>query len=104
MAEFCAKHPDRTTTGPCKSCGKFTCILCMMDVDGSIFCSLSCFTMQTLNTNSRTLREPLAPPGAAPAAPPSEPDGKIAAGLGLDAPAGRPGPAAPAPDASVVPA
>jgi len=32
------------------------------DVDGSIYCSLLCFTEQSLATKRKTLREPALPP------------------------------------------
>ncbi len=40
----------------------------MLDVDGSLFCSLLCFTEQTLATKRRTLRDPAAPNSAEPPA------------------------------------
>src|SRR5882672_10645939 len=71
MAETCAKHPERASAGACKRCGGSCCSLCMLDVDGNIFCSLLCFTEHTLETKRRTLRDPNPP--AAKAAPAPEP-------------------------------
>jgi len=89
MAEFCAKHPDRGSAGDCTNCGGSTCPLCLIDVDGSLYCSMSCFTEQSVATKRRSLHEPAAPDG------PSASDNEIDAGLGLDDPAVRPSPDAP---------
>ncbi|HLY11295.1 MAG TPA: B-box zinc finger protein [Planctomycetota bacterium] len=72
MPDSCAKHPDRASAGACKRCGGSTCPVCMLDVDGSIFCSLLCFTEQTLSTKRRTLREPALPPPTPETAPAAE--------------------------------
>src|SRR5437868_13311273 len=71
MAEVCSKHSDRAATGACKQCGSSCCALCMLDVDGSIYCSLLCFTEQSLATKRKTLREPALPPPTPESTPPA---------------------------------
>src|SRR5579859_7279037 len=70
MPDVCSKHSDRAATGVCKQCDSSSCSLCMLDVDGSIYCSLLCFTEQSLETKRKTLRDPALPPptGVAPPA------------------------------------
>src|SRR4029453_9591491 len=69
MSETCSQHPDRPSEGSCLRCGKGTCALCKVDVDGSVFCSVLCFTEGPAET----------PPAA------SDP----LAGMGLDASSGQ---------------
>jgi hypothetical protein len=44
MSQTCAQHPDRAAEGNCQRCGKTTCSMCKVDMDGSLFCSMLCFT------------------------------------------------------------
>jgi len=69
MSDTCSQHPDRPSEGSCLRCGKGTCALCKVDVDGQVFCSVLCFTEGPAET--------------APAA--SDP----LAGMGLDASSGQ---------------
>ena len=67
MGNPCSRHPDRTSDSVCKHCGGAICSLCRVDVDGSLFCSSTCFTELSLSTKRRTLREAPVPPVVQPA-------------------------------------
>src|SRR6185295_638356 len=56
MSNPCGTHPNRASTGACVRCAQRTCPLCVVDVDGTIFCSILCFTEQTLAAKGKTLR------------------------------------------------
>src|SRR5687768_11002563 len=95
MPQPCAQHPDRTADAFCQKCGKWTCALCKVDIDGSVFCSVLCFTEESVDTKRRIReqevaeaapQEPEAVPEPAPAAPePSASPRDPLAGVGLDA-------------------
>ncbi|MBI3856935.1 MAG: hypothetical protein HY293_14705 [Planctomycetes bacterium] len=53
MADVCATHPGRNATGRCVRCSRATCPLCVLDVDGTLYCSLLCFTEQTLEAKEK---------------------------------------------------
>src|SRR6185295_335575 len=57
MAAMCVNHPERSSAGTCGRCGRETCSLCRLDVDGRLFCSLFCFTEHALATKRKSLRE-----------------------------------------------
>jgi hypothetical protein len=57
MGKTCSQHPDRASEGVCLHCGGDTCAMCKVDIDGRIFCSVTCFTEQTLATKRKTLRD-----------------------------------------------
>src|SRR6185295_4650561 len=57
MAAMCVNHPERVSAGTCGRCGRETCSLCRLDVDGRLFCSLFCFTEHALATKRKSLRE-----------------------------------------------
>ena len=61
MSQTCAQHPDRESEGACLRCGKATCALCKVEVDGSVFCSVLCFT-----EGPSTVADPLAGVGLDP--------------------------------------
>ncbi|MBV8881353.1 MAG: hypothetical protein JO332_15410, partial [Planctomycetaceae bacterium] len=71
MPDSCAKHADRAATGTCKRCDSPCCSLCTLDVDGSIYCSLLCFTEQSLATKRKSLRDPALPPATPDSGPPT---------------------------------
>ena len=48
MSDVCSTHPDRPSTGACARCAKYTCSLCNVDVAGERYCSIVCFTEQSL--------------------------------------------------------
>src|SRR6185503_4082423 len=55
MAEVCATHPARAANGRCARCGKATCTLCALDIDGVLYCSLLCFTKTTLEAKDKRM-------------------------------------------------
>src|SRR5579872_3496031 len=74
MPDSCPKHPDRPSAGTCQTCGKSTCPVCMLDVDGALYCSLGCFTESTIGAEGAPARmEPPAPPPPPPAPVPAAP-------------------------------
>src|SRR5579864_4873629 len=95
MPDVCSKHSDHVATGVCKQCGSSCCSLCMLDVDGSIYCSLLCFTEQSLATKRKTLREPALPPPTPPAAAAAD-SGQAAEILSPEPEAPPPAPSTPA--------
>ena len=68
MADPCATHPERASSGGCVRCSRRVCPLCVVDVDGTLYCSILCFTEQTLETKRKTLRDKSGAPGADPLA------------------------------------
>jgi chemotaxis protein histidine kinase CheA len=58
MADACTTHPGRTSTGRCLRCGNGTCALCVLDIDGALYCSVLCFTEQTLKAKGKRLPSP----------------------------------------------
>jgi hypothetical protein len=57
MSDSCSTHSNRTSTGACVRCGRKTCPLCVVDVDSTLYCSILCFTEQTLASKGKTLRQ-----------------------------------------------
>lgn len=55
MAGMCITHRARTATGNCVRCGGGTCALCVLDVDGILYCSVLCFTEQALEAKGKPL-------------------------------------------------
>ncbi|HVE43105.1 MAG TPA: hypothetical protein VNM14_24735, partial [Planctomycetota bacterium] len=89
MSETCSQHPEKASEGSCLRCGKGTCALCKVDVDGAVYCSVLCFTEGPAET-------PPAPAAADPLA-----------GIGIDASSGQMPAATPNPlddDSVVLPA
>lgn len=55
MAGMCITHRARSATGACVRCGGGTCALCVLDVDGTLYCSVLCFTEQALEAKGKPL-------------------------------------------------